>query len=51
MNDKRRTILPGCQHSPFSFTLFPPNPYKEKGQDMTSWYVERIEESEDYTED
>ena len=33
------------------FTLFPPNPYKEKGQDMTSWYVERIEESEDYTED
>ena len=33
------------------FTLFPPNPYKEKGQDMTSWYVERIEESEDLTED
>ena len=33
------------------FTLFPTNPYKEKGQDMTSWYVERIEESEDYTED
>ena len=33
------------------FTLFPPNPYKDKGQDMTSWYVERIEESEDLTED
>ena len=33
------------------FTLFPPNPYKEKGQDMTSWYVERIEESEDLNED
>ena len=29
------------------FTLFPPNPYKDKGQDMTNWYVERIEVSED----
>ena len=29
------------------FTFFHPNPYKDKGQDMTNWYVERIEVSED----
>ena len=29
------------------FTLFHPNPYKDKGQDMTNWYVERIEVSEE----
>ena len=29
------------------FTLFHPNPYKDKGQDMTNWYVEIIEESEE----
>lgn len=29
------------------FTLFHPNPYKDKGQDMTNWFVERIEVSEE----
>ena len=29
------------------FTLFHSNPYKDKGQDMTNWYVEIIEESEE----
>ena len=33
------------------FTLFPPNPYKSKNQKMANWFVERIEESEDHTED
>ena len=53
-NNRERTIsvelfFPDASIPPF--TLFPPNPYKEKGQDMTSWYVERIEESEDLNED
>ena len=34
-----------------SFTLFHPNPYKSKSQKMANWFVERIEESEDHTED
>lgn len=29
------------------FTFFHPNPYKDKGQDMTNWFVENIEESEE----
>jgi len=33
------------------FTLFHPNPYKSKSQKMANWFVERIEESEDHTED
>ena len=53
-NNRERTIsvelfFPDASIPPF--TLFHPNPYKDKGQDMTSWYVERIEESEDHTED
>ena len=29
------------------FTLFHPNPYKNKSQKMTNWFVENIEESEE----
>ena len=29
------------------FTFFHPNPYKDKGQDMSNWFVEKIEESEE----
>ena len=49
-HNRERTIsvelfFPDASIPPFTF--FHPNPYKDKGQDMTNWYVERIEVSED----
>lgn len=49
-HNRERTIsvelfFPDASIPPFTF--FHPNPYKDKGQDMTNWFVENIEESEE----
>lgn len=49
-HNRERTIsvelfFPDASIPPFTF--FHPNPHKDKGQDMTNWFVENIEESEE----
>ena len=53
-NNRERTIsvelfFPDASIPPF--TLFPPNPYKDKGKKMSNWLIGNIEVSEDLTED